>query len=37
MQPDLLAINHGTLKWKSAWVAKACDKDLEATGQPEEF
>lgn len=28
MQPDLLAINHGTLKWKSAWVAKACDKEL---------
>lgn len=35
--PDLLAINHGPAKRKSAKVMKACEKEPKATGQPEEL
>lgn len=37
VQPDLVAINHCTPKWKNSGVAKACDKELEATVQPGEL
>lgn len=37
VQLDLVAINQSTPKWKNSGVAKACDKKLEATGQPGEL
>lgn len=37
VQPDLVAINHCTPKWKNSGVAKACGKELEATVQPGEL